>query len=52
MKEIRAQRVYTALASPLPVVASSPHIGGDEDRPNFIVGIEVGSMNNAPFSKK
>ena len=47
MEELRAQRVYTTLASSPPVVALSSHISGDEERPNYIVGTEVGGMVNA-----
>ena len=51
IKELQAQRVYTALASSPPVVASSSHIGGDEEGMDFIASTEVGSMVNAPSSQ-
>ena len=48
MEELRAHRVYTALAySPL-VVASSSYIGGDEEGMDSIASTEVGGMVNAP----
>jgi hypothetical protein len=50
MEELRAQRVYTALASSPPVVASSSHIGGDEEGMDSIASTEVGGMVNAPSS--
>ena len=36
MEEIRAQRVYTTLVSSPTVVASSSHVGGDEEGTNSI----------------
>ena len=48
MEELRAQRVYTALASSPPVVASSSHIGGDGEGMDSIASTEVGGMVNAP----
>ena len=48
MEELRAQRVYTALASSPLVVALSSHIGGDEEATDSIASTEVGGMVNAP----
>ena len=42
MEELRAQRVYTTMASLLPVVASSSHIGGDEEGTNFSLNTKLG----------
>ena len=44
MEDFRAQHVYTALISSLPVVASSSHIGGDEEGTNSIANTEVWDM--------
>ena len=46
IEELRAQRVYTALASLPPVVASSSHIGGDEEGTD-----STASSNHAPSSQ-
>ena len=51
MKELRGQRVYTALASLPQVVASSSHIGGNEDGIDSIASMDVGDMVNAPSSQ-
>jgi hypothetical protein len=40
-----------SIVSPPPLVASSSHIGGDEEKPYSTVGIEVEGMVNAPSSK-
>ena len=51
MEELWAQRVYTPLASSPPVVASSLHIGGDEEGMDSIASMEVGDMVNALSSQ-
>ena len=51
MEELRAQQIYTALASSPPVVASSSHIGGDGEGMDSIASTEVGGMVNAPSSQ-
>ena len=51
MEELRAQRVYTTLASSPPMVASSSHIGGDEEGIDTIASTEVGGMVNASSSQ-
>jgi hypothetical protein len=50
MEELRAQHVYTASASSPPVVASSSHIGGDEEMPDSSASTETGGMVNVPSS--
>jgi hypothetical protein len=44
MEEFRTQRVY-------PDVASSSHVGGDEEGTDFIASTEVGGMVNVPSSQ-
>ena len=51
MEELRAQWVYTALASSPPVVALSSHIDGDEEGMDFIASIKVGGMVIVPSSQ-
>ena len=48
MKELRAQHVYTAMASSPPVVVSSSHIGGDEERTDSSASTDPRGMVNAP----
>jgi hypothetical protein len=48
MEKLQAQRVYIALASSPTVVASSSHIGGDEEGTNSIASTKVGGMINPP----
>ena len=48
MEELQAQRVYTVLASSLLVVASSSHIGGDEEMLDSISGTKVGAWLMSP----
>jgi hypothetical protein len=50
MEEFQAQHFYTASASLPPVVASSSHIGGDEEMPDPSASTETGGMVNAPSS--
>ena len=50
MEELWTQQIYIALASSPPVVASSTHIGGDEEGTNSIASPEVGGMVNVPSS--
>ena len=50
IEELRAQRIYTAMASSLPMVASSSHIGGNEEGTDSNTSIELGSMVNATAS--
>ena len=51
IEELRAQRVYIAMASSLPVVASSSHIGRDEEGKDSSTSTEPGGMVNAPASQ-
>ena len=48
MEELQAQRVYTAMVSSLPVVASSSDICGDEEGTDSSTSTELGGMVNAP----
>ena len=50
MEELRAQHFYTASVSSPPVVASSSHIGGDEEMSDSSASTEIGGMVNAPSS--
>jgi hypothetical protein len=52
VEELRAQRVYTALASSSPMVVSSSHVGGDEEGTDSIASTEVGDMVNTPSSSQ
>ena len=49
MEELRIQRVYTALGSLPPMVASSSYIGGDEEGMDSIASTEVGGIVNTPL---
>ena len=51
MEELQFQWIYTALASSPPVVASSSHIGGDEEGMDSIASMKVEGMVNAPSSE-
>ena len=51
MEKLQAQHFYTASASLPSVVASSSHIGGDEETPDFNANIETRGMGNAPSSQ-
>ena len=51
MEELRIERIYIALASTPPVVASSLHISGDEQGPDSIASTEVGDMVNVSSSQ-
>lgn len=51
MEELQAQWVYTALIFLPPMVASSSHISGDEEKPDYIATTNVGNMVNAPSSQ-
>ena len=46
IEELQAQRVYTAMVSSFPVVASSSHIGGDKEGTDFGTSTEYGGMVN------
>ena len=48
MEELQAQRIYITLASSPLVMASSSHIGGDEEEMDSIASMEVGGMVNVP----
>jgi hypothetical protein len=52
MEELRARRLYTALASSSPMVVFSSHLGGDEEGTDSITSTEVGDMVNAPSSSQ
>jgi hypothetical protein len=52
MEELRAPWVYTSLASSSPMVASSSHVGGDEEGTNSIASTKVGGMVNVPSSSQ
>jgi hypothetical protein len=45
MEELRTQWVYTALAS-------SSHVGGNEDGTDSVASTEVGGMVNVPSSSQ
>ena len=51
MMELRVQHVYFALVFLPPVMASSSHIGGDEEMPKSSVGTKVGGMVDCPSSQ-
>ena len=51
MEELRAQQFYIVVAPSRPVVASSSHIGGDEEGADSIANTKVRDIVNAPSSR-